>query len=76
MVTFNFRMNIFGFPGAPELDSKNIALLDQRMAVSWVRDNIAAFGGDASRITIAGQSSGSWAVGNWAYAFKEVSRLI
>lgn len=44
------------------------------MAVSWVRDHIAAFGGDPTRITVAGQSSGSWAVGNWAYAFKEVSR--
>ena len=74
VVTFNFRMNIFGFPGAPELEDKNIALLDQRLAVSWVRDNIRAFGGDPSRITIAGQSSGSWAASNWAYAFQDVSR--
>lgn len=73
VVTFNFRMNIFGFPGAPELEVKNLALLDQRLAVSWVRDNIAAFGGDPSRITIAGQSSGAWAVSNWAYAFQDVS---
>ncbi|KKY35792.1 putative carboxylesterase type b [Diaporthe ampelina] len=71
VVTFNFRMNIFGFPGAPELAVKNLALLDQRLAVSWVRDNIAAFGGDPSRITIAGQSSGAWAVNNWAYAFQD-----
>ncbi|KAK2614066.1 hypothetical protein N8I77_000924 [Diaporthe amygdali] len=71
VVTFNFRMNIFGFPGAPELDIKNLALLDQRLAVSWVQDNIAVFGGDPSRITIAGQSSGSWAVSNWAYAFQD-----
>lgn len=73
VVTFNFRMNIFGFPGAPELEMKNLALLDQRLAVSWVQDNIAVFGGDPSRITIAGQSSGSWAVSNWAYAFQDVS---
>lgn len=73
VVTFNFRMNIFGFPGAPELEVKNLALLDQRQAVTWVRDNIAAFGGDPSRITIAGQSSGAWAVSNWAYAFEDVS---
>ncbi|KAI3399640.1 hypothetical protein diail_5987 [Diaporthe ilicicola] len=71
VVTFNFRMDIFGFPGVPELQVKNLALLDQRLAVSWVRDNIAAFGGDPSRITIAGQSSGAWAVSNWAYAFQE-----
>jgi cholinesterase len=74
VVTFGFRMNIFGFPGAPELEDKNLALLDQRLAVSWVRDNIEYFGGDSSRITIAGQSSGSWAVNNWAYAFQHVSR--
>lgn len=79
MVTFNFRMNIFGFPGSPEITgsqgitSRNLALLDQRMAVTWVRDHVAAFGGDPERITIVGQSSGSWAVGNWAYAFEEVS---
>lgn len=72
VVTFNFRMNIFGFPGAPELEVKNLALLDQRLVISWVRDNILAFGGDPSRITIAGQSSGSWAVNNWAYAFQDV----
>lgn len=71
VVTFNFRMNIFGFPGAPELEVKNLALLDQRMVVSWIRDNIQAFGGDPSRVTIAGQSSGSWAVNNWAYAFQD-----
>ncbi|OAL53446.1 alpha/beta-hydrolase [Pyrenochaeta sp. DS3sAY3a] len=70
VVTFNFRMNIFGFPGAPE-GVQNIGFLDQYNAVEWVRENIAAFGGDSSRITIAGQSSGAQAVGNWAYAFKE-----
>lgn len=75
VVTFNFRMNIFGFPGAPELEVKNLAFLDQHLAVSWVRDHVAAFGGDPSRITIAGQSSGSWSVNNWAYAFQNVSRL-
>lgn len=73
VVTFNFRMNIFGFPGSPDLESRNLGLLDQRLAVHWVHDNIAAFGGDPSRITIAGQSSGSWAVGNWAYIYAEVS---
>lgn len=72
VVTFNFRMNIFGFPGAPELEQKNLAFLDHYMAVSWVRDNIAAFGGDSNLITIAGQSSGSFSVGNWAYVFKDV----
>ncbi|KAH8728583.1 carboxylesterase-like protein [Phaeosphaeriaceae sp. PMI808] len=69
VVAFNFRMSIFGFPGAPE-GSQNVGFLDQYMAVAWVRDNIGAFEGDASRIAIVGQSSGAQAVGNWAYAFK------
>lgn len=70
VVTLNYRITIFGFSGSPDL-TQNVALLDQRRAVEWVRDNIAAFGGDPSRITIDGQSSGAVAVDNWAYAFKD-----
>ncbi|KAI0905634.1 alpha/beta-hydrolase [Ustulina deusta] len=70
VVTFNFRMNIFGFPGSPET-TRNIGFLDQYLAVEWIHDNIAAFGGDPGRITIIGQSSGAVAVSNWAYAFKD-----
>lgn len=69
-MTLNYRVTIFGFSGAPGL-TQNVALLDQRMAVEWVRDNIAGFGGDPSSIVIDGQSSGAVAVDNWAYAFKE-----
>ena len=54
-VNFNYRLNIFGFPGAPNLE-QNAGLLDQRMAIEWVQQNIAAFGGDPSRIVIFGQS--------------------
>ncbi|KAI0814467.1 alpha/beta-hydrolase [Xylaria sp. FL0064] len=70
VVTFNFRMNIFGFPGSPET-AHNIGFIDQYLAVEWIYDNIAAFGGDPDRITIIGQSSGAVAVSNWAYAFKD-----
>ncbi|KAI1149595.1 alpha/beta-hydrolase [Nemania diffusa] len=69
VVTFNFRMNIFGFPGSPET-ARNIGFLDQYAAVEWVYENIAAFGGDPARITIIGQSSGAVAASNWAYAFQ------
>lgn len=44
-------MNIFGFPGSPH-GTTNIWLLDERLAVEWVRDNIGAFGGDPARITL------------------------
>lgn len=70
VVTFNFRMNIFGFPGSPETKN-NIGFLDQYLAVEWVHENIVAFGGDPARITVIGQSSGAVAVSNWAFAFKE-----
>lgn len=63
-------MNVFGFPGAPGADT-NLGLRDQRLAVEWLRDNIAAFGGNPEKIVIAGQSSGGAAVDWWSYAYKD-----
>lgn len=72
IVTFNYRLNIFGQPNAPQLQSKtvsqNFGLLDLDAAVNWVHDNIAAFGGDPNRITIFGQSAGSVATDAYAFA--------
>ncbi len=68
-VTVNQRLNIFGFMAHPELTkespnhaSGNYGLMDHTAALQWVRQNIAAFGGDPSRVTIAGESAGSFAV--------------
>ncbi|KAF7538701.1 hypothetical protein G7054_g2741 [Neopestalotiopsis clavispora] len=69
-VTLNFRMNIFGFPGAPE-GTQNVGLLDHHMAAEWVHDNIQYFGANPDQISLFGQSSGAAAIGNWAYAFKD-----
>lgn len=62
-------MNIFGFPGLPG-HPPNLGLLDQRLAVEWVKQNIRAFGGDPERIIISGQSCGSASVDYWAYAYQ------
>jgi para-nitrobenzyl esterase len=68
-VTVNYRLGVFGFmahPGlteeSPHHASGNYALLDQHAALEWVRRNIAAFGGDPAKVTIAGESAGSIAV--------------
>ncbi|PVH69198.1 carboxylesterase [Cadophora sp. DSE1049] len=71
IIGVNYRLNIFGFPSTPTEPNSNLGLLDQRLAVEWTRDNIAAFGGDPSRITIFGQSAGSASVDQYGYAWTE-----
>lgn len=70
MISVNYRLNVFGFPGAPNADT-NLGLRDQRLAVEWIQKNIAAFGGNPKKIVIAGQSSGGAAVDWWSYAYKQ-----
>ena len=69
LVTINYRLGIFGFFTHPELtqesehkSSGNYAVLDQIAALKWVQKNIAAFGGDPGRVTIFGESAGSWSI--------------
>lgn len=73
VVSFNHRDNLFGFPNAAglPLEEQNVGLLDQRLAIEWVRDNIAAFGGDPKRIGIWGQSSGAVAIAYYSYTYRD-----
>lgn len=59
MTLNSYRLNVFGFPNSPALDAQNLGIRDQRVALEWVRDNIAGFGGDPTRIVLGGQSSGA-----------------
>ncbi|HEX4423981.1 MAG TPA: carboxylesterase/lipase family protein [Terriglobales bacterium] len=69
VVSMNYRLGIFGFFVHPELAKEsgrnaagNYGLLDMIAALQWVRDNVAAFGGDPGNVTIFGESAGSFAV--------------
>ncbi|KLO95281.1 related to esterase [Fusarium fujikuroi] len=59
VVIWNYRLNIFGFPNCPALDAQNLGLREQRAALEWLRDNIADFGGDPTRMVLGGQSAGA-----------------
>ena len=68
-VTINYRLGVFGFLAHPQLSqespdevSGNYGILDQIAALAWVKKNIEAFGGDPDKVTIDGQSAGSFSV--------------
>src|ERR1700744_3104117 len=65
----SYRLNIFGFPNAKFFPHQNLGLLDQRLALEWVRDNIDRFGGDVARISLFGHSAGASSIDLHRYAW-------
>lgn len=62
LVSFNYRLGVLGFLATDEL-SGNYGFMDQQLALNWVRDNIAGFGGDPDKVTLFGESAGAMSVG-------------
>jgi len=69
IVTIQYRLGVFGFlnlshlpDGADYHDTQDLGLLDQKMALKWVHENIAGFGGDPNNVTIWGESAGAGSV--------------
>ena len=69
----SYRLTIFGFPVSPTLSPPvaNLGLLDQRAAIEWLRNNIAAFGGDPDRMILFGESAGAISISSYSYAYPD-----
>jgi hypothetical protein len=64
LVTINYRLGVFGFYTSGDAAARgNYGIWDQILAIQWVKDNIASFGGDSESITIFGESAGAFSVG-------------
>jgi para-nitrobenzyl esterase len=76
VVTLNYRLGALGFLSVPELGlTGNYGILDQQMALRWVAENIAAFGGDPRKVTIFGESAGAMSVGLQLFSIPANRRL-
>ncbi|KAK7718581.1 hypothetical protein SLS64_002537 [Diaporthe eres] len=78
-VIFNYRVSTFGFLGGSEIveaGAANLGFRDQRLALHWIQENIAAFGGDPDRVTIFGNSAGAISQSGAPYGFSAVEPFL
>lgn len=76
VVTINYRLGALGFLAVPELNlTGNFGIQDQRLALGWVARNIAAFGGDPTKVTIFGESAGAMSVGLHLFSIPQAPSL-
>lgn len=71
-VDMNYRLGMWGFLQTPALvaeGSSNAGLLDQRLALQWVQENIAAFGGDPDRVVVYGESAGAQSIAYHLFSY-------
>jgi len=76
-VSLNYRLSAFGFLGskqAHDAGATNIGFRDQRLALRWVKENVAAFGGSPDKVTIWGESSGAESVAAQVLAYNGESQ--
>ncbi|KAF8436711.1 Alpha/Beta hydrolase protein [Terfezia claveryi] len=71
IASLNYRTNVFGFPNSPAVSTENLGILDQRLALEWIRDNIKSFGGNPSQMTLFGHSAGGASVDVHSYAWAQ-----
>ncbi|KAJ4132753.1 hypothetical protein NW754_015567 [Fusarium falciforme] len=72
-VSFNYRLGVFGMMAGSAIrraNATNLGLHDQRQALAWIPENIGAFGGDPSRVTVMGESAGALSIGCHLLAYK------
>ncbi|KAK8048186.1 hypothetical protein PG994_009916 [Apiospora phragmitis] len=71
-VSMNYRLGMWGFLQSPQIlaeGSSNAGLLDQRLSLRWVQENIGAFGGDPARVTVWGESAGAQSIAYQMFAY-------
>ncbi|KAH6645337.1 Alpha/Beta hydrolase protein [Truncatella angustata] len=70
LISLNYRLNIFVFPRNPATPA-NLGLMDRRLAMKRIRNNVEKFGGDVDRISVFGQSAGAGTIDFYSYAWAE-----